>query len=127
MKTSLAAFATLVVLVAPAVQADDHLVSPKAAQQQLLDATGARERNLATVEAFVASPEGSAALATVGVDASRVRASLSTLSDSELQEVAARASALAADPVAGLPFTENRVVWIVAVAVALVLLIVLIA
>ena len=127
MKKTLVALAALVVLAVPAVQAGEHLVSPGTAQQQLLDATGTRERNVAAVEAFVHSAQGSAALATVGLDASRVRAEIATLSDSELEEIAARASALNTDPVAGLPFTENRVVWIAAIAVALIILIVLIA
>jgi hypothetical protein len=127
MKKTLAALATLIVLAVPAVQADEHLVGPGTAQQQLLDAAGTRERNVAAVEAFVDSAQGSAALAAVGLDASRVRTQIGTLSDSELQEVAARASALDADPVAGLPFTQNRVVWIAAIAVALIILIVLIA
>jgi hypothetical protein len=127
MKKTLAAVATLVVLAVPAVQAEEHLVSPGTAQQQLLDAAGTRERNVATIEAFVDSAEGSTALATVGLDPARVRAEIATLSDSELQDVAARASALGADPVAGLPFTQNRVVWIAAIAVAVIILIVLIA
>jgi hypothetical protein len=127
MRKTLAALVTLVVLAAPAVRAEDHLVSPQAAQQQLLDAAGTRARNLSAVEAFVASPEGSAALATVGLDAAGVRGSLATLTDSELQEVAARASALDADPVAGAPFSKNQVVWIAAIAAAVVLLIILIS
>ena len=126
MKKSLATLATLVVL-AGAARAEEHLASPQAAQQQLLEAAAARERNLAAVDAFVASAEGSAALATVGLDAARVRGSLATLNDSELQEVAARAAALRGDPVAGLPFTENQVIWIAAIAAAVVLVIILIA
>jgi hypothetical protein len=123
MKKTLAALVTLVVLAAPAVRAEDHLVSPQAAQQQLLDAAGTRERNLSTVEAFVASPETSAALATVGLDAARVRGALSTMTDAELQEVAARAAALQADPVAGAPFSSRQILWIVAIVVAVIVVI----
>jgi len=127
MKQSLAALAALVVFAVPAVRAEEHLVSPQAAQQQLLDATAARAQNLAVVDAFVASPEGSAAMATLGVDAARVRGSLSTLTDAELQDVAARAAALQGDPVAGAPFNRNQILWIALIAVAVIVLIAVIA
>jgi hypothetical protein len=123
MKKILAALVTLAVLVAPAVRAEDHLVSPQAAQQQLLDAAGTRARNLSTVEAFVASPEASAALATVGLDAARVRGALSTMTDADLQEVAARAAALQADPVAGAPFSSRQLLWIVGIVVLVIVVI----
>lgn len=127
MRKSLAALAALAAFAVPTAWAEDHLVSPEAAQQQLLDSTAARARNLAAVDAFVASAEGSAALATVGLDASHVRGALAGLSDSELEEVAARAAALQGDPTAGAPFTRNQVIWIAAIAAAVVLLIILIA
>lgn len=127
MKQSLAALAALAVFAVPAVRAEEHLVSPQAAQQQLLDATAARAQNLAAVDAFVASPEGSAAMATLGVDAARVRGSLSTLTDAELQEVASRAAALQGDPVAGVPFSRNQILWIALIAVAVIVLIAIIA
>jgi hypothetical protein len=123
MKQSLAALAALVVFAVPAVRAEEHLVSPQAAQQQLLDATAARAQNLAAVDAFVASPQATAAMATLGVDAARVRASLSTLTDAELQEIASRASALQADPVAGAPFSSRQILWIVLIVVAVIVVI----
>jgi hypothetical protein len=123
MKQSLAALAALVVFAVPAVRAEEHLVSPQAAQRQLLDATAARAQNLAAVDAIVASPQGSAAMATLGVDAARVRGALSTLTDAELQEVASRASALQADPVAGAPFSSRQILWIVAIVVVVLIII----
>jgi hypothetical protein len=123
MKKSLAALFALAVFAIPAVQAEEHLVSPQAAQQQLLDATAARAQNLAVVDAFVASPEGTAAMATLGVDATRVRGALSTMTDAELQDVAARAAALQADPVAGAPFSSRQLLWIVAIVVAVIVVI----
>lgn len=123
MKQSLAALAALVVFAVPAVRAEEHLVSPQAAQQQLLDATAARAQNLAAVDAFVASPGASDALATLGVDAARVRGALSTLTDAELEEIAARAAALQGDPVAGAPFSSRQILWIVLIVVAVVVVI----
>ena len=127
MKKCLGALAAALLLVSTAAIAEEHLVSPQSAQQRLLDAAAQRERNVATVEAFAASPLGSAALAEVGLDATRVHASLGKLSDAELQDVAARASALQADPVAGAPFSNRQLIWIGAIALAVILLVILIA
>ncbi|HEY7508697.1 MAG TPA: hypothetical protein VIG50_00505 [Vicinamibacteria bacterium] len=124
MHRPLAALAVLAALAAPAI-AEDHLVSSRTAEQRLLAAESGRARNLAAVDSFVASGEGAAALATLGVDASAVRGTLSTLSDAELQELASRAAALQGDPVAGA--IDRQVIYIGAIAVAAIILIILIA
>jgi hypothetical protein len=118
------ALAILATLAVPAF-AEEHLVGPEESQQQLLQAAAARGRDLATVQAFVASPEGSAALARVGLDASAVRSAVAGLSDTELRDVAARAAALQADPVAGE--LNRQAIWIGAIALAAIILIILIA
>jgi hypothetical protein len=102
-----------------------HLVTPDVAQARLLEASAERQRNLATVDAFLASPQGTAGIGAVGTTGARVRASVQTLSDAELQDVAARAAALQADPVAGA-LTNRQWLWIAAGA-AVVILIILIA
>jgi len=99
-----------------------HLVTPDLAQARLVEASAERERNLATMEAFLASPEGQAGLGAVGVTEARVRGSLPTLSDAELQDVAARAAALQVDPVAGA-LTSRQWIWIAAAAAAVIVLI----
>lgn len=118
------ALLALVALAVPAA-AGDHLVTPQAAEQQLLAAASARERDRGTVAAFVASPDGAAALGTLGVDPAAVRAALSTLSDAEVREIASRAAALQADPVAGA--VSREVIWIGAIALAAIILIILVA
>ena len=122
MKKILAALLTLAALTGTAT-AQEHLVSPQAAEQQLLAATAARAQNLAAVDALVSSPEGSAAMATLGVDSARVRGALSTLTDAELEEIASRAAALQADPVAGAPFSSRQILWIVAIVVVVIVVI----
>jgi hypothetical protein len=128
MRRILVAFAAAAVLFAVQVGAEErlatpgsHLVTAEAAQARLLEASAERAQNLATVEGFLASPEGQAGLGAVGVTEARVRGSLPTLSDAELQDVAARAAALQTDPVAG--GLTNRQWYIVAAAVAVVVLI----
>jgi hypothetical protein len=103
-----------------------HLVTPDVAQARLLEAGAERERNLATVEAFLASPEGHAGLGAAGVTEALVRGSLPTLSDAELQDVAARAAALQTDPVAGA-MTRRQWIWIAAAAAAVIVLIIVVS
>jgi hypothetical protein len=124
MKTPVAALIALAVAAGPA-WAGEHLVGPEAARQQLLDAGAARSRDLAAVEAFVASPQGSAALARFGVDSSAVRGALPGLSDAELSDLAARTAALQADPVAGA--LSRQTIYIGAIALAAIILIIIIA
>jgi len=131
MRRILVALASAAVLYAVPAVAEElatpgtHLVTPDVAQARLLEAGAERERNLATVESLLASPEGAAGLKMVGVTEARVRGSLPTLSDAELQDVAARAAALQADPVAGA-MTHRQWVWIIAAAAAIVLIIILV-
>lgn len=122
---ALAVFSASYVAAAPAVTPPSHLVSLEAAQARLHEAAAERESNLAAVDGFVTSPDGSAALATLGASPDRVRASLTTLSDGELQELAARAAALEADPVAGA--LTRRQMWIGAAVLAAIILIVVVA
>jgi hypothetical protein len=133
MRTILVALAATAALSVVQVGAEErlaapgsHLVSPEASQARLLEVGAERQRNLATVDAFLASPEGSAALRTVGVSDARVRGALPTLSDGELQDLATRAAALEADPVAGA-MTHRQWLWIGAAAVALVVLIIVVS
>lgn len=102
---------------------DTHLVTPDVAQARLLEASAERERNLATVDALIVSPAGSAALERVGVSEDRVRGALPTLTDAELQDLATRAAALQADPTAG-GLTTKQWIWIIAAVVAIVVIII---
>ena len=133
MKRILVALAAAAVLSAIPVCAEEslatagnHLVSPDVAQARVLEAGAARERNLATVESFLASPAGQAGMGTVGVSEARVRGALPLLSDAELQDVAVRAAALQADPVAG-GLTSRQWIWILVAAAAITILIIAVA
>jgi hypothetical protein len=102
--------------------AGDHLVSPQAAREQVLDAAAQREASLATLDAALASPEAVKAAASVGADVSQLRAALPTLSDSEIADLAARANALQSDPVAGLD-SDIRTLLVIFLIVAIVILV----
>lgn len=85
----------------PIVSADDHLVSRGAVKQRLSDAAAQRTRNIASLDALLASPGAEKAAATAGLDIERARKALPRLSDGDLSDLAQRAAALKADPVAG--------------------------
>jgi hypothetical protein len=102
--------------------AADHVVSPEAAQQQLQDASAARERSLATLDHALSSPEAARAAASVGADTAALRSALPTLSDAEIADLAQRAAALDTDPVAGLD-QDIRTLLIIFLIVAIVILV----
>jgi hypothetical protein len=104
------------------VLAEDHLVSPEAARERLLDAAAGRDRSLATLDAALSTPEAAQAAASLGADTRQLRAALPTLSDAEVADLAARAEALQADPVAGLD-EDIRTLLIIFLIVAIVILV----
>jgi hypothetical protein len=124
MRKSLAVLAVALIAtsaVTPA-RAQQHLVSPEAAQARLSEAAAERARQLAVVDAVLASPEAAAAAASLGQDTGRLRAAVPALSDGELRDLAARAEALQADPVAGLD-SDIRQLLIIFLIVAIVILV----
>ena len=131
MRRILVALAAAAVLTAVHVGAEElatagnHLVTPDVAQARLTEANAERARDLATVDSFLLSPNGAAAMKAVGVSQDRVRGALPTLSDAELQDVAARAAALQSDPVAA-GLTTKQWIWI-AIGVAVIATIIIVA
>jgi hypothetical protein len=109
-------------LLAGQALAGDHLVSSEAAREQVLDAAAQRTRSLATLDAALSTPEAVEAAAGLGADARQLRAALPTLSDAEIADLASRAEALTADPVAGLD-QDIRTLLIIFLIVAIVILV----
>ena len=112
--------AVLAMLLVPAPgSAQDHLVTSEDLQARFAAVAAERAENLRTVEAALSSPAAAEAAALVHADLGRVRAGVSSLTDEELRDVAARAKLLTIDPVAG----ANAVLLVLAVIGAAVLLI----
>lgn len=112
--------AVLAMLLVPAPgSAQDHLVTSEDLQARFAAVAAERAENLRTVEAALSSPAAAEAAALVHADLGRVRAGVSSLTDEELRDVAARAKLLTVDPVAG----ANAVLLVLAVIGAAVLLI----
>lgn len=104
------------------VLAQDHVVGTQDLSARLAAAESARQRDLATVDRFLASPEASSAASSVSADVSRLRDGLGALGDAELADLAARVDALQADPVAGLD-PDIRTLLIIFLIVAIVILV----
>ena len=89
---------------------------------RLAASESARQRNLATVDRFLASPEVSSAAASIDTDVARLRDGIGALGDAELADLASRVDALAIDPVAGLD-QDIRTLLIIFLIVAIVILV----
>jgi len=123
MRTAFAALSVAAALaVAAPAFADDHLVSVQAAQQRLQQAEAGRQHDRDVVDRALSSSQAEAAAAAVGADLGRVRAAVGALSDAELAEVAARATALQSDPVAALD-SDIRTLLMIFLIVAIVILV----
>jgi hypothetical protein len=109
--------------VPPSLLAQAHLVSPSDLQKELVTATQLRQHNLETVRQFVSSDMAKKALKSAHMDPEQVKNAVSTLSDQELAQLAARADKAQADFVAGNMSDRDLIIIILAIA-ALILIIV---
>ena len=105
-------------------QAKEHLVPPATAEARLLEAEAARQGDLALVDRVLSSPDAAAAARTVGADVDALRRAAPTLSDAELRDLATRAAALDADPVAGVSDNDLRWALYIFLIVAIVILVI---
>ncbi len=103
--------------------AQNHIVSPAELQNALSAATQARQKNMETIRGFVSSPAAEKALKSAHIDSGQVKNAVSRLSDSELAQLAARASKAQSEFAAGTLSDRDLIIILVAIA-ALILIIV---
>lgn len=103
--------------------ADDHLVSSEDASARLKAAGVARQADLAALDQLLSTSEAGRTASALGVDLRQVKGATSSLSDQELRDLAIRASALKADPPAGLSRDVDQllVIFLIVAIVILVL------
>jgi hypothetical protein len=125
MRKSLATvvMAMVALLAADRAFAEEHLVTSTAAQARLAEAEAGRQHDLALLDGALSTPEAAAAARAVGADLDGLRRAAPTLSDSEIRDLAARAAALQADPVAGVSDHDLRWLLYVFLLVAIVILV----
>lgn len=103
--------------------AQSHVVSPADLQQQVTAASQVRQQNLHTVQNFLSGPTAEKAMQSANMNPQQVRTAVSTLSDEEVAQLAARADKAQADFAAG-NLSEKDLIWIILAIAVLVLIIV---
>ena len=112
-----------VFIVPVGLMAQSHVVSPADLQHQAVAASQVRQHNLDTVQNFLSTPVAEKAMKSAKVDPQQVKSAVSTLSNDELAQLAAKADKAQADFAAG-NLTEHDLVLIILAVVVLVLIIV---
>ena len=102
--------------------AGDHVATPDAVQSRLEGASAQRAEDLATVQDVLSTPLAQEAASSVGADLGRVKAGVSTLSDAEVADLAARASVLQSDPVAGAMDRNMRLLIMIGLILVIIIL-----
>jgi len=121
-----AAVATLLVaffIVPTDALAQSHVVSPADLQREAVAASQVRQHNLDSVQRLLSTPAAEKALKSAKMDTQQVKTAVSTLSDQELAQLAARADKAQADFAAG-DLSERDLILIILGIAVLVLIIV---
>jgi hypothetical protein len=103
--------------------AQSHVVSPADLQKEAIAASQVRQHNLDSVQRLLSTPAAEKALKSAKMDTQQVKTAVSTLSDQELAQLAARADKAQADFAAGNLSERDLILIILGIAV-LVLIIV---
>ena len=103
-------------------QTQTHVVTPADLHKELISATQMRQKNLEKATELFSSDDARKALKSAGMDPARVKAAVSTMSDSELAQLASRADKLQNDFAAGQ--LSNRDLLLILVGLAIVILII---
>lgn len=103
--------------------AQSHVVSPAELQKQAVAASQVRQHNVETVQHFLSTPTAEKALKSANMDPQQVKTAVSTLSDHDLAQLAARADKAQADFAAG-SLSNRDLIWIILGVAVLVLIIV---
>jgi hypothetical protein len=102
--------------------AQTQVVSPSDIHKELVKTTQMRQKNLQKVEQLFSYDTGQKALKSAQIDPEKVKAAVSTLSDAELAQLAARADKLKQDFAAGQ--LSNRDLLFIILGIAVVILII---
>lgn len=103
--------------------AQAHLVSPSDLQRQLAAASQSRRDNLEIVQRFLSSPTAEKAMRSLHADARQVTSAISSLSDAELAQMAARANKAQTDFAAGNITDHDLLIILIAVLVLILIIV----
>lgn len=108
--------------VPPGLQAQQHAVSPDDIHKELVKATLTRRQNRDKVRDLFSSKSAQRALKRAGMNPAQVQAGISTLSDAELAQLAARSDKVREDFAAGR--LSDRDLLIILVGIGIIILII---
>jgi hypothetical protein len=100
-----------------------HVVTPADLHKELVNATQLRKKNVEKVTQLFSSDEAVKALKSAQIDPAQVKAAVSTLSDSELAQLASRADQIQNDFAAG-QFSQRELLIILVIIAVVILIIV---
>ncbi len=118
----LAAIFLFAVFIVPQLAAQSHVVSPTDLQKEAVSATQTRQQNIDTLTNAFSTPKAEKALKAAQIDPAQVKTAVSSLSNAELAQLAARANNAQRDFSAGT--LDNRDLLIIIVAIAALILII---
>jgi len=113
----------LVFAVPQSLLGQSHIVTPADLQKESVAASQVRLRNLETVQQFLSSERAKTAMKSAHMDPEQVKTAVSSLSDQELAQLAARSQKAQADFAAGNLSDRDLIIILIAIA-ALILIIV---
>ena len=100
-----------------------HVVPITKLNEDVKSATQARQANIVTVQRLLATDQAQEMLRVANVDTVKAQKSVSLLSDSELNQLAERATQVEADLAAGLTRGQQSLLILAGVAVVIILVI----
>ena len=103
--------------------AQSHVVSPADLQKQAVAASQVRQHNQETVQHLLSMPAAEKAMRSAKMDPQQVKTAVSTLSDQELAQLAARADKAQAEFAAGNLSERDLILIILGVAVLILIII----
>jgi hypothetical protein len=99
------------------------VVTPADLHKELVSATQVRKKNMEKATQLFSSDEAQKALKSAGMDPVRVKTAVSTLSDSELAQLASRADQIRNDFAAGQFSQRELLIILVILAVAILIIV----
>jgi predicted ArsR family transcriptional regulator len=105
--------------------AQEHVVSPDAIQQQLVQSAAQRSQNVDALHQFFGSASAQKTLKTAGISSVEVKNAVAQLSDQELAQLAGKAGRAQQDFAAGALTNQQITYILIALATAVIVIVLL--
>jgi len=105
------------------LKADNHVVSPQEMRTAIVESAQKRQQNQRRLVSFLSTPKATKALRSAQIDPKQVTTAVASLSDEDLERLAARADNALADFAAGR-LSDRDILWVLVAIAGLILIIV---